>query len=232
MRGIAFAFLLGIVTNAYGQRQQPDTLLRYRIPSVAIAPQYLIMQAIRVDVEKPLVWGQHIHRLTFSPYLYAGKDAPQYRQEGVSWGAIPPDDYGKTKVSGFGLEVLDKYGLQLSNQRPSSVYLAVGAGYHRIRLDYLAYVPVPFMEEGTQLFRYEFADQQEQINRLDVIGLIGLKSYARRNILVFDFFAGPVLKNSWISPSAGSPNQHDEITDHGYHGVTYRVGMTIGVLLF
>ena len=231
MRKYVLILLLGAVVNVYGQAQPRDTL-RYRVASVAIAPQYLIMQAIRVDLEKPLVWGKHIHRLTFSPYLYAGNNAPQYRYEGVSSAVVPPDDYGKTKVSGFGLEVLDKYVLRLSNQRLSNFYLAFGTGYHRIRLDYLAYVPVPFTEEGTPLFRFDFADQREQIHRWDVIGLIGLKGYLPRNVVFFDFFAGPVLRNSWIDASVGLPNEHNEIVDHGYDGITYRVGMTLGVMIF
>lgn len=222
--------LIGILISISGRAQAQDTL-RHRAFSIALAPQYLIMQAIRVDLEKAIAPGKRIHRLTVSPYLYAGV-ASQYGQGEVPNTIQRPDGYADTRVNGFGLEVLDKYLLRRSDGTLSNFYVALGAGYHHIRLDYLGYVPVPFIEEGATLFRFDFADQQERINRLDVIGLVGLKPRIRSSVLFFDFFAGPVLRNSWITASAGQPKQHTTTVDHGFDGVTFRVGVTIGATLY
>lgn len=222
-------FLFGITVSFSGHAQ--DTL-RHRAFSVALAPQYLIMQAIRVDLEKPLMRGRHIHRLTVSPYLYAG-DAPQYDYVGSLPTSVQrPDDYGDTRVSGFGLEVLDKYLLRKGDGVLSNFYLAFGAGYHRIDLNYVGYAPVPFSEGDATLFRFDFADQQDRINRVDLVGLVGLKPRIRSSILFFDFFAGPVLRNSWIGTSTEQPKQHSTTVDHGFDGVTFRAGMTIGATLY
>jgi hypothetical protein len=229
MMRYTFFFLFAVGSSLSGYAQ--DTL-RHRAFSVALAPQYLIMQAIRVDLEKPLVRGRHIHRLTVSPYLYAG-DAPQYDYfESLPTSVQRPDDYGDTRVSGFGLEVLDKYLLRKANRAVSNFYLAFGAGYHRINLDYVGYAPVPFLEGSATLFRFDFTDQRDRINRVDVIGLVGLKPRIRSSILFFDFFAGPVLRNSWINTSAEQPKQHATTVDHGFDGVTFRAGATIGITLF
>ena len=185
----------------------------------------------RIDLEKAVTQGKRVHRLTVSPYLYAG-DASQYESGDVPNTVTRPGDYNDTRVSGFGLEVLDKYLLRRPDGMLSNLYLAFGAGYHRIRLDYLGYVPVPFVEEGATLFRFDFANQQERIHRLDVVGLVGLKGRIRSSVLFLDFFAGPVLRNSWIDAPAGETKQHTGITDHGYDGVTFRAGMTIGATLY
>ncbi len=224
-------FFCGVVVSLSGWAQERDTL-RHRAVSVALAPQYLIMQAVRIDLEKPLIRGRRIHRLTVSPYLYAG-DASQYEQAGGPPASVRlPDDYGDTRVSGFGLELLDKYLLRKPDGTLSNFYLAFGAGYHRIQLDYVGYVPVPFIKEEIELFRFDFADEQDRINRLDVVGLVGLKAPIRSSILFFDFFAGPVVRNSWINASVGKPKQHTAVVDHGFDGVTFRAGMTIGATLF
>ena len=222
--------LVTMLMSTSGWAQKRDSL-RFRQSSVAVVPQYLIQQAIRIDLEKPLIRGKQIHRLTLSPYLYSGTTR-RYRYEGIPLGVQQPDDYGDTRVKGFGLEVLDKYTLRFSSHQPSNFYLAYGVGYHRLRLDYIAYEPVPFIEEGVQLFRFGFTDQRERIHRLDVVGLIGLKGFLYRNILFFDLFTGPVLKNSWMSTRSGVVREHDETIDHGFEGVTYRVGAAIGVMIF
>ena len=212
------------------QAQLQDSLSRTTF-SVAVVPQYLIQQAIRIDLEMPLVQGNQMHRLTVSPYVYSGRTR-RYEYAGVPAVAQQPDDYGETRVSGFGLEVLDKYTVRLIDRRPSKLYLAYGLSYHRIGLDYTAYEPLPFTEDGVALFRFGFADQQERVHRLDVIGLLGVKGFFYNSPLFFDLFAGPVLKNSWLNSDSGVVRRHDAPFDHGFDGVTYRVGASLGVLIF
>ena len=221
---------LGLLLSLPARAQLQDSLRRTTF-SVALVPQYLVQQAIRIDLETPLVRGKQMHRLTVSPYLYAGRTR-RYDYEGISSTVQQPDDYGETRVSGFGLEVLDKYTVRLINRRPSKVYLACGLSYHRIALDYIAYEPLPFVEDGVPLFRFGFTDQQERIHRLDVIGLLGVKGFFYDSPLFFDLFAGPVLKNSWLNSDSGVVRRHDAPFDHGFNGVTYRVGASLGVLIF
>ncbi|MGB3779349.1 MAG: hypothetical protein WA960_13400 [Tunicatimonas sp.] len=221
---------LGLLLSLPTYAQIQDSLRRTTF-SVALVPQYLVQQAIRVDLEMPLVRGKQMHRLTVSPYLYSGRTR-RYEYAGVPTVVQQPDDYGETRVSGFGLEVLDKYTVRLINRRPSKLYLAYGLSYHRIGLDYTAYEPVPFTEAGVSLFRFGFADQQERVHRLDVIGLLGVKGFFYNSPLFFDLFAGPVLKNSWLNSDSGVVRDHDAPFDHGFNGVTYRVGAALGVLIF
>ncbi|MEM9831961.1 MAG: hypothetical protein AAF944_15070 [Bacteroidota bacterium] len=227
---LLFICSLLLFAETYGVAQQRDSL-RFRRNSISVVPQYLARQALRIDWEKPLKKGAQIHRLTISPYWYAGTT------DCYDFGVVPtsgtlPNGYGDTRVDGFGLEVLDKYTLRFSEQQPSNFYLAFGVGYHRITLDYINYEPAPFEENETTLFRYDFVDQKEAINRLEVIGLIGLKIFSRRNILFLDLFAGPVIKRSWISTDSAAPLTHEKVGDHGFDGVTYRAGVGVGVVIF
>lgn len=221
---------LSLLLSLPARAQLQDSLRRITF-SVALVPQYLVQQAIRIDLEMPLMRGNQMHRLTVSPYVYSGTTR-RYEYAGVPSVVQQPDDYGKTRVSGFGLEVLDKYTVRLINRLPSKLYLAYGLSYHRIGLDYLAYEPVPFTENGVSLFRFGFADQRERVHRLDVIGLLGVKGYFYNTPLFFDLFAGPVLKNSWVNSDSGVVRDHEEPFDHGFNGVTYRVGAALGVLIF
>ena len=221
--------LLWIMSQAVSSWAQDSLWLGQ--PSVALVPQYLIQQAIRIDVERSL--GQNAaQRLTLSPYLYAGKTAQYEQSINLPSGQETPDDYNQTRVSGWGIEVLLKRPLRSANRKSSNIYLAYGAGYHRINLTFQAYAPVPFIEDGLTLYQFAFSEQEESIQRLDVIGLVGLKSYTRRKLVFFDFFAGPVLKKSWINRPAEISLDHDNIFAHGFEGVTYRVGASVGVMLF
>jgi len=213
-----------------GMAQERDSL-RYRRSSLAFVPQYLAQQAIRIDWEKPITKGQHVHRLTLSPYWYSGT-TDRYTFEGIPFSGTFPQEYGETQVSGFGLEVLDKYVLHYSNKELSNFYLAFGVGYHRIGLDYLNFEPVPFEEDGATLFRYDFVEQEENIDRLEVIGLFGAKVFFRGDVLFLDLFAGPVIKQSWISTESASPLAHDNNNDHGYDGVTFRLGAGLGIVIY
>ncbi len=227
------AGVLLVLINTYGTAQEHDERdsLRYYHNSISVVPQYLFLQAIRIDWEKPIVRGKQIHRLTISPYWYAG-NSNRYSFSGIPSSVTRPDDYGETRVDGFGLEVLDKYTLRFLEQKPSKFYLAFGLGYHRVTLDYVNYEPTPFAENGSTLFRYGFVDQQETINSLEVIGLIGMKIFSRHNILFLDVFAGPIIKRSWINTESVAPLAHQEVRDHGFDGVTYRVGVGIGAVIF
>ena len=221
--------LLWIMSQAVSSWAQDSLWLGQ--PSVALVPQYLIQQAIRIDVERSL--GQNaINRLTLSPYLYAGKTARYEQSINLPSGQETPDDHNQTRVSGWGAEVLIKRPLRSANRASSNIYLAYGAGYHRINLAYQAYAPVPFVEDNLTLYQFGFSEQEENIQRLDVIGLVGLKSYTQRKLVFFDFFAGPVLKKSRINHAAGISLDHDNIFAHGFDGVTYRVGASVGVMLF
>ncbi|MEM6843517.1 MAG: hypothetical protein AAF632_14915 [Bacteroidota bacterium] len=143
-----------------------------------------------------------------------------------------PDNYGEAEVNGFGLEVLYKYTLRLSERDSSKFYLSFGVGYHRITLDYTNYEPASFAEDGEILFRYDFVDQREIVNCLEAIGLIGMKIFSRYNILFFDFFVEPVIKKIWISTESVAPLSHSRCGNHGFNGVTYRIGAEVGVVIF
>lgn len=210
---------------------QNDTLVYQRI-SVAFLPQYLINQAIRIDVEKPI--GRQCSRLTLSPYLYAGMSSLYEDQRGeLSTSINVPDSYGKDKVTGFGLEVANKYLLRGAGGRISNWYIAYGAGYHHIQLAYQDFVPTPFTDGELEYYEFTLADQQENINRLDLAAAIGVKLFLSYNqVLFLDLYAGPVYKNSWIDQSQGAPRDHEEPINFGFSGVTYRGGVALGVMLF
>lgn len=208
-----------------------DSLI-YRRASVAFLPQYLISQAIRIDIEKPI--GKQPHRLTFSPYLYAGMSSQFEDQRDELPSSIDlPEDYGKDKVTGFGLEVTNKHLLREMNGRVSNWYIAYGAGFHHIQLQYQSLVPTPFTDGELEYYEFTLADQQEEVNRLDLMGMIGIKLFlTNNNILFVDLYTGPIYKHSWIDSSQDKPRNHEEPLSFGFTGATFRAGISLGVMLF
>ncbi len=226
-----FLIVLAALVATAGFAQSSDSTVSPPKVSVAFAPQYLIMDAIRIDIEFPLVQRKREHRLTLSPYLYAGTTS-QYETGSLPSGGRNEEDFDKTRVSGFGLEVVNKYMLPRYNRDSSRFYVAFGAGYHRIKLDYPGYAPVSFVEDGIQLFEFDFVEEQERINRLDVLVMIGLKALSPSKIVMLELFAGPVLRKSWINASGNAPKNHEYVIDHGYDGVAFRLGASLGIYLF
>lgn len=226
---IAFAL---IACPLHAQTKLMEDSTRYQRMSVTFLPQYLINQAIRIDIEKPI--GTRMDRLTISPYLYAGpstryQDQKEYRSSSAS----VPDDYEQVKVEGFGLEASIKHLIRNGRGNLTNWYIAYGGAFHHINLQYQNFVPVPYQEGGLEYYRYMIADQQENINRMELLAMIGIKLYLfDSRVLFLDVYAGPVYKKSWIGSSQANPLIHDAPIDFGFTGVTYRGGIGLGLTLY
>ncbi len=220
--------ITGCITHAFGQTDSTSN----KIFSVAFVPQYMVIDAIRLDFE--IGSTLHKNRVAISPYVYAG-ETNMYEDQAVT----PPtagstNDYGKTRVDGVGIEGLGKWAIYQNPKSFTNVYVGYGAGYHHIRLKYHDYGLVPYTEDDLEYYEYGILENQKEIiNRLDVIAVLGCKAYTASNIVFFDIFFGPVFKKSFIDTSALANSRiHDKMFQYGYNGVTFRTGISIGINLF
>ncbi|WP_020529428.1 hypothetical protein [Flexithrix dorotheae] len=211
--------LIIFFTGTSGQCQEND-----RNYSISFVPQYLLIEAIRIDVEKEI--REQKNAVMLGTYIYKGTTDRYADQRNLNNSQVN-SSYQNDEVSGLGIESLYKF-FMVPNQN-ASPYLAAGLGFHHIKLKYLDGGWTPVERDGLEYLELVTENQEETINRLDIIGLIGYKQSFKSGFL-FDFFIGPVLKNSQITNTQNSPRVQDNPLYHyGFDGVTLRTGFSLGM---
>ncbi|MBX2842927.1 MAG: hypothetical protein KTR26_14245 [Flammeovirgaceae bacterium] len=221
LRCLIFSILINFLSSNSGTCQETKNYF-----SISFAPQYLLIEAIRIDLEKEINGGKN--RIVVAPYFYYGTTDKYADQPNLNNSLInSTNTYQDDEVSGLGLESLYKF-IMVPHEN-ASPYLAAGLGYHHIRLKYLGTNWEPVERDGLEYLELTEANQEEIINRLDIIGLIGYRQ-SFQNGFLFDFFMGPVLKNSNIKNTHNFARVQDNPLYHyGYNGITLRIGFSLGV---
>lgn len=227
-----FVVLVLLADTSYAQVKVASDSIRYRSMSVAFLPQHLLNQSVRVDIEKPV--GARWHRLTLSPYLYAGVTSRyQYQKNSSISSSTVPDDVVSDRVDGLGLELSLKRLIRSGTGKITPWYIAYGGAFHHIVLKYQNFVPAPFQEGDLTYYRYTMADQREAIDRVELMAMLGVKLFLfDAKVLFLDLYAGPVYKKSWITAHQEVVLRHEEPTDFGFSGVTYQSGAGLGIILY
>ncbi len=198
--------------------------------SLSFSPQYLAINAIRLEAELKVAEKHHI---ALAPYLYSGSSVRHSRREvsGGSFGGVRRNQLDADKVSGFGLEAMHKIQLTTAYS-PAGLYAAYGVGYHNVRQQFDGLGVITVVENGVQTIRYREGKQTETASRFDVIGLVGYRMLLLDNVVI-DLFLGPVMKFGSVSSTMPAPRDHyNAVTDYGYSGPALRAGFSVGVLLF
>jgi len=240
---LLFTLFAAFINKSFAQSESEKDSTKAPTFSVLFAPQYLAMKALRMDFEKTI--SKKGHRLTISPYYYSGI-TEEYGRDRNSQGLRTESGFNQDEVNGFGLEILMKKRskalsevtnlfLMHNGELPKGTgetYFAYGVGYHHINFAFDAADWQTYTEDGLEYWELAVDEQEEVINRIDLIALMGYRTLLA-NAIILDFYAGPVIKNSMINSTLEQPREYREsvLKHHGFDGVTFRFGLSIGLFL-
>jgi len=204
-------------------RQQPKF-------SFGFAPLSLLFNKTRFELETGVGKKSPV-MISVSPIFYSGTT-----QMYSNTRHIKPDnseaDYSSDLVSGMGGEMGIKFMKVLDPFHLSMIYYGFGVGYHKINLSYQDYDFQPYQEDGLTYYNYQLGDVREDIQRTNVFGLLGGRTYAG-NRIYFDLSIGLGYQKSNIKSSAFQPRDHESsIFGFGYTGFCYKAVLSVGFSLF
>ncbi len=175
-----------------------------------LVPQYAIINGFRLDVERSFDQGNKA--LVFSPHFYVRNgDDNDFRTTDFN------------SLIGAGLNADYKY--YLSDRQIS--YISVGAGYHYFNSKHNGSA---WVETNGDEIMHETGEYSQIVNRVNVNALLGFKVEITDRIYT-DLYTGMGLKYAMIDSQLSQTYFDEYMWQHAYSGVTYLVGIKVGVKL-
>jgi hypothetical protein len=222
--------LLFMANVAHAQTDLWQDDIREKL-SIGFTPQYLIQQAVRLEVlSKPFKSNLYFHA---SPYIYNGYAEHYFEQREV----LPAISYRSEKdfdrVSGWGVQFTLRHGYQKPFEA-AMFFFEYGVGYHSINLDYRTFgLPETGTLNGLPVVRLTTGDVTESITRWDYVFLAGIKRpFGVSPLFYFEIVGGPVIRRAIVKNRLEERTHDCIVASHGYNGLSAQVTFSIGVNIF
>lgn len=189
---------------------------------ISLVPQYIIINALCVDIEKRI--KNSSHAISLSPKFYISEfDGSE------AFFSAPVD----MSLRGYGFEL--KHKIYLKNWLEGDVnwYGAYSVFHQGLFFDYQDEGWVSFVENGTTFFRIEQVDQTLSINQYGGFVTLGLV-YKLDDRVYFDNYYGIGFKSSTAKDTSIGEKYKNQFSDgslsYGYSGALWNAGIKIGIL--
>lgn len=192
---------------------------------LSIVPQFLIINGLRVDLERRFPGTQHA--IVVSPRIFVGSISGE-----SVWSSS--SNFTEFDQSGFGVEVAHKIYIDKDYSRVANWYMSYSLFYHNQVMSYQG----PGLESttfnGVQAFTVvNNLDQELTINQYGGFFNLGSLFYVDRKIYI-DAFIGIGIKRSQTRDSSYNDQEKDTFEDgflnYGFSGTLPNLGMKIGIL--
>lgn len=228
MRVFSLLVLISVfIAFPYQKGQAQDDTERSLM--VSIVPQYLAVQALRVDIDKKM--NDEGSWLSFSPKIYVG-----YINKNGSAAIINDVDYWPAgseydQMIGAGLDIYHKIFLG-KEKLPLGFYYAYGGGLRFLHMSFISKSIYTDSSVFPPVFRFNKFEGSQNILSGNVGMLLGYQEQIKDYFLT-DFYMGVGARYSDDSKGdfANTRRYDRRMWDYAWTGTQFIIGMRFGVLL-
>ncbi len=187
---------------------------------MALVPQYLINNGMRIDFE--YIFNNPKHVLLISPQFYYDKNAINYDQYQANY---YEDEYEQLNGYGAGLH----HKIALSAVKKWVYYFTYGVEYAHLKINNKRWEWVNLTEDGLEYLKYELIDIEQNTDRFRFDLYMSIQyNYAENMFLDFYVGMGAVYSLNKMNPGFVKPLFEDKMYDYAFNGMYLPIGFRFG----
>ncbi len=220
MHNKKIVLLIICITLFSSIKAQDQTGIAQNKFQLALVPQYLINNGMRIDFE--YIFKNPKHVLLISPQFYYDKNDINYDQYQANY---YEDEYEQLNGYGAGLH----HKIAVSTVKTWTFYFTYGVEYAHFTINNKRWEWVSTTEEGMEYLKYELIDIEQNTDRFRFDLYMSIQYNYAKNMF-FDFYMGmgAVYSLNKMNPDFVKSLFQDKMYGYAFNGMYLPIGFRFG----